>query len=206
MDNFEKYQKFVDEENFNETIMKLESANIKYDINDKSFSINDLSPGMRTIDIDLYISKMDFEKADKVLLAPIENQHYLYEFTDQELVEIVVNEDEWNEFDLNLAKTILKERGKEINEDLLKSFKDQRIIDLSKPEESQKGWIVAGYVFAILGGLISIFIGYHLKTYKKRLPNGEKVYAFIDSDRVHGNRIFILGIIFGGIYLILRIL
>lgn len=206
MQNFEKYQRFADEEDFKVAVAKLKAAGIKYEINDKSFLMNDLSPAIRKFEIDLYINKTDFENADKTLLDKSENQHYLYEFSDQELIDVVINESEWNKFDVNLANTILKERGKEISEDLLKSFKVQRIKDLSKPDESQRGWIMAGYLFAILGGLISIFIGYHLKTYKKKLPNGEKIYAFNESDRIHGNWIFILGIIFGGIYFILKII
>ena len=86
------------------------------------------------------------------------------------------------------------------------SIKKQRIIELSKPEEGQNSYIIIGYICAILGGLLGLFIGWHLLTYKKTLPNGSQVYAYSENDRKQGNRIVILGGIFLVLWILYRIL
>lgn len=207
MNNFLEYQKFIDEKDFQFAIEILKTNNIDFKIEDKSYSFNDMSPNQGKFDITLFIKDTDIAIVDSLLLSAQDEspKHYLYDFSDKELIEVLTKDNEWSLLDVNIAKQILKERGKEINEELLASFKEQRIEDLSKPEESQKAWIWAGYFLAILGGILSIFIGLHLKTYKKKLPNGEKVYAFSTSDRKHGQNILIIGIFFSTIYLLIKL-
>jgi hypothetical protein len=144
----------------------------------------------------------DFSQADQLLLSINERElesvgkdHYLYEFTDEELFEILAKPDEWNEFDYLLSRKILRERGRDISDHTIDLLKKQRIKDLAKPDENHRHWMYAGYVFAFLGGLIGIFIGWHLNTFKKTLPNGERVYAYNEDDRKHGMRILIIGTI-----------
>ena len=64
---------------------------------------------------------------------------------------------------------------------------------IEKPQGSQKNVIIAGYVFALLGGLIGVFIGQYLAGYRKTLPNGEVVLAHSDSDRKQGKYIMTIG-------------
>ena len=127
-------------------------------------------------------------------------------FTDDELIEVITKSDEWNKFDISLAKKLLKDKGKEITPEKIEEIKRQRIIELSKPEEGQKGYIILGYITAFLGGLLGIFIGWHLLTYKKTLPNGNRIYAYSENDRKQGNRILTIGYIFLAFWLIIRIL
>ncbi len=175
---------------------------------DTSFSGNTLQ---NQYEIKIQISQ--FEKAEKVLnnnaenlIDQIEIDHYLFDFTDEELYEILLKSDEWNELDYKLAQKILKQRGKSIDAELLNVLKRQRLESLAKPEENQKPWIIAGYIFAILGGLLGIFIGYSLFNSKKSLPNGQKVYSYSREDRKHGINIFYTGLILFPFYIILRII
>ena len=66
---------------------------------------------------------------------------------------------------------------------------------LAKPEESQKSWIIAVYLFSFLGGGVGVIIGYSLWSSKKTLPNGERIYSYKSEDRKHGKNIFIIGLI-----------
>jgi len=66
---------------------------------------------------------------------------------------------------------------------------------MTKPEGSQKVWIIAGYILALLGGLIGLFIGLQLLTYKKTLPNGDIVHVYSELDRKHGLIIIVIGVI-----------
>ncbi|RZJ49712.1 MAG: hypothetical protein EOO44_17795 [Flavobacterium sp.] len=149
------------------------------------------------------IKKEDFEKVNKIIeskseieLDEVNKDYYLLSFSDDELIEVISKSDEWNKFDVSLAKKLLKERGQEITPEKIEEIKKQRIAELSKPEASQKGYIILGYITAFLGGLLGIFVGWHLLTYKKTLPDGNKVYAYSEEDRKQGNRILIIGLVF----------
>jgi len=142
----------------------------------------------------------DFEKADKILtdlstkdLDAVDPNHYLFEFSDEELRELLHKSDEWSKYDFLLAQKILRNRGHNIDIDTVNEFKKQRIEELSKPDKSQKLSIIAGYTFSVFGGLIAIFIGWHLFTHKKTLPNGESVYSYSDQDRNQGKIITVAG-------------
>ncbi len=162
---------------------------------------------------ELKISIVDFEKAEKVLEDHAENSlievgedHYLFGFSDDELYEILLKSDEWSELDYMLARKILTQRGKAIDTELLKALKRQRLELLAKPDENQKPWIIAGYIFAFFGGLLGLFIGYSLWTSKKTLPNGQKVYSYTEHDRAQGKTIFYLGLLVLVFYIIVRIM
>lgn len=147
------------------------------------------------------LKQEDFEKADELLLQlssklieTADSSHYLFDFTNEELKEIIVKKDEWSHFDYLLAQRILKERGEEINSEQIELHRKQRIEDLSKPESSQATWIFIGYFFAFLGGFLGIFIGWYLKTHRKTLPNGDRVFNYSQSDRRNGGRILFIGV------------
>lgn len=148
------------------------------------------------------IDTSDFEKAELILeketenfLDNVDSGYYLLSFTNEELYEILLNSDEWNVFDYKLAQKLLTDRGKTIDSDMLASLKKERLKILAKPEENQKPWIIAGYIFSLLGGGIGIVIGYSLWKSKKTLPNGERVYSYSTEDRKHGKTIFFISII-----------
>ncbi len=129
------------------------------------------------------------------LINNVDDDYYLLSFTDDELYDILVKSDEWSEFDYSLSKKLLKERGKSVDDELLKSLKLKRIKELAKPEGNQKGWIIAGYIFAFLGGFLGLIIGYFLWTSKKTLPNGQKVFSYYPKDRRNGKYIFYISLI-----------
>ena len=123
--------------------------------------------------------------------------------TPEELYDILLRADEWSDLDYDLARQLLEQRGKPVDDQLLQSLRKQRIEDLAKPEGSQKTWIYVGYVFAILGGGLGIIIGYLIWKSKKTLPNGKRVYSYSDQDRPKGKLLFIISLVLFIIYLIL---
>ncbi|MDR7209588.1 hypothetical protein [Flavobacterium piscis] len=162
---------------------------------------------------EIKIDSSDFEKAEAVLekdaediLDKIAPDYYLLSFSNEELYEVLLKSDEWNIFDYKLAQKILTNRGKTIDPEMLTSLKKERLKILTKPEENQKPWIIAGYLFSFLGGGIGIVIGYSLWTSKKTLPNGERIYSYNNADRKHGKTIFIIGLIVFPLALIIKIL
>ncbi len=174
---------------------------------DATFSGNTLLKEYEVI-----IAQVDFEKAEAILetdaedlLNEIPKDYYLFDFTDEELYEILQKRDEWNALDYSLAQKILQKNGKSISQDYLSELKNKRLIELSKPDGNQKMLIIAGYLFAILGGAIGIIIGYSLWKSKNTLPNGKKVYSYNPNNREHGLFIFIIGLIVTSIAIIWRL-
>lgn len=151
---------------------------------------------------EIKIQQSDFKKAEEILEKNAENlidgidkDYYLFEFTNEELYEILLKPDEWNELDYTLSQQILKQRGKSVDKELLNSLKNERLKDLAKPEANQKPWIIAGYILSLSGGFLGLIIGYSLWTSKKTLPDGQKVYSYSTNDRKHGKYIFYIGLI-----------
>ncbi len=200
--SFEAFQKFHSREQAIEVGEILMGAGIEYHVVqdkpyfDVSFAFNKTDP-----DINLVIRQKDFLKAREALqdyyeslVGSVERDYYLFQFTDKELAEIIQKPDEWGSFDYELAKNILHERGIEISEDVESSIMENRIEELSKPENISPVWIILGYLSAFLGGFLGIIIGWMLAYYTKKLPNGERVYVYSDQDRKNGRIIFYLSI------------
>jgi hypothetical protein len=172
----------------------LEDVSENFDV---SFANNEINKDFR-----IKLKPIDFERANTLLLqlaekdlADIDPGYYIFDFGDEELKEIIEKQDEWSSLDFLLAKKILKERGVEVSVNQIQIFKEKRLEALAEPEESPQVLIVAGYILAVIGGLIAIIIGAYLRTHKRTLPNGERVFNYAPADRAHGERIMIVGIL-----------
>lgn len=213
-DNFVSYKKYSNLEQALELKQILENNEIDVVLTDNVAPVDITFSGSTVQNqVEIKIKPTDFAKADTVLknetskyLDEIDKDYYLFQFTNNELYEILLKSDEWGEFDYNLAQKILKDRGKSVDEDMLFSLKRQRLEELAKPEASQKGWIVVGYILTFLGGFFGVIIGYLIWTSQKTLPNGQRVYSYNESNRKQGKYIFIIGLIILPIVLIIRIL
>lgn len=172
----------------------LEDVSENFDV---SFANNEINKDFR-----VKLKPVDFERAETLLLqlaekdlADIDPSYYIFDFSSEELKEIIEKQDEWSSLDFLLAKKILKERGVEVNVNEIQTLKAKRIEVLAKPEKSPQLLIIAGYILAVIGGLIAIIIGAYLRMHKKTLPNGERVFNYAPADRAHGERILIIGIL-----------
>ena len=208
---FRKYPT-IDQAAETETILKKEGIQCIIGDNVSSLDSNFGASSLNN-EIEIRIKQSDFLKAEEILqknaedlIENIEEDYYLFEFSNEELYDILVKQDEWNEFDYNLAKKILKDKGQSVSNEFLKSLKTERLKQLAKPEPRQTLWIVIGYASSILGGFIGMIIGYFLWTSKKTLPNGQKVYSYSRVDRWHGKVIFYLGCVVFPVLLIYRLI
>ncbi|MFC0181849.1 hypothetical protein ACFFJX_04495 [Pseudarcicella hirudinis] len=172
-------RKFTEESQFIEMQELLKKNDILFETEVSNSSIDAVSLRQTLPEFIIKISQSDFLKANELLaekaeheIQEVDKNHYLFEFSDEELFDLISKPDEWSEFDYQLAKKILADRGQTINEDFLKHLNAVRIDSLSQPEKRQSGAVRAGYLFALLGGLIGLAIGWNLYTSKKTLPDG----------------------------------
>lgn len=212
-ENFLTFKKLNDEEAANDLVAKLEHFKIPYEVEDTdkffdpSFARN---PLQREIQIklnpdDFALAQTHLENYYKEQIKNVDSGYYLFEFSDEELRDILVKPDEWGGFDYQLAQQILKDRGKEIQPQVVENLKKQRNEYLAEPQLSGGPWVPVGYLFAVLGGFIGLFIGWHLYKSKKTLPDGRSVYTFRENDRKHGQIIFYVSCIVFPVVFISRI-
>ncbi|MBO2007985.1 hypothetical protein [Hymenobacter negativus] len=134
------------------------------------------------------------EDANREALAAISPDHYLFTFTDAELFDLLAKPEEWSNLDVTLAGQILRQRGRDVSVEAIRQLRQHRVATLAQPEASGNSLIIWGYGLALLGGPLSIIIGWNLYAHKKTLADGRQVYAHTTQDRVHGLRIMTLGV------------
>jgi hypothetical protein len=214
-DTFSVFRKYPSEEDAAGLTEWLEANRIEYCMEKTAPSFNvTFTEASFKDEVVIKLKTTDFERVNEALtqsaveaLETVDESHYLFDFTDQELTEIILKPNEWNPFDYQLAQKILKERGKEVNAELVATIRDVRIQEMAKKDEPPTVWIWAGYTLAFLGGFFGFFIGWHLAAHTKSLPDGTKTYAYIENVRRHGKIIMIVGAIFIvlGIFIRLRL-
>jgi len=212
--DFITYQRFNDIALANNLADILQRHSITYTIEEESLTFNPTFVLNNELanEYAVKIKSEDFEQVNQLLVEEettnideVEADYYLFKFTNDELIDLITKADEWSAFDYLLAQKILTERGITINDKYLAELKEKRIEELKEPETPQTIWIVVGYMAAFLGGILGIFIGWHLLSSKKTLPNGEKVYDYNDRDRKHGRNIFYLSIIIFAIAVVIKV-
>jgi predicted HTH domain antitoxin len=199
---FIKYRDFFEKETADELIQLLVENGIVYEVEE----FRDVIPSayqerMLSMGSTVKLRQADFQKVDTLLgerakenLNEIDESHYLYGFSNDELLEVLSKHDEWSEVDYELSKKLLDSRGVRVSDAMLSELKNARLKELSAPEPKQVWLVRAGYLLALIGGFLGILIGWYLMTYKKVLPNGERLYGYSRQDRAHGKLIFIIGI------------
>jgi len=207
MEEFIMFRRFNDADQAKQLAEELDNEGIECQVFVESPSVEITFSG----NSELMIRQADFEKANTILnaraeelLKDINEDYYLFEFTNDELNDLLAKPDAWNSLDYKLAQKILRDRGVPIQEDSLNSLKQSRDAELSKPNKAKAFWIVAAYIFSFTIPFMALIIGWYLWKMKKALPGGEKIYFYTEDDRDHGRIIFFAGIIFWTALLIVK--
>src|SRR5688572_28466279 len=128
---FLTYKKFYERERVDALTKILSDNVVEFELTEDRESLDSLY-GDKFFNQQFFVKlkKDDFKKADALLfdesakeLENVDKEHYLYNFTDEELFDILTKPDEWNEFDYQLSQRILKDRGKIINADTIDLLK-----------------------------------------------------------------------------------
>ncbi|GAB4030349.1 hypothetical protein [Spirosoma jeollabukense] len=213
MQEFVTAKKFNNEEPFQELVRILEKNSIPFQTETYGERIDSVTIAPIAPEYIVKVPSDKYAQVHEILnelaaeqMSDVDRGHYLFDFSDQELYDILAKPDEWSAFDYQLAQKILQERGKQIDKAFLASLRKARIETIAKPEEEHRGTIWIGYLSALLGGVIGIAIGWNMVSSRKTLPTGEQVYTYQKSDRKHGVRILLLGIVMFIVTIYLRVL
>jgi hypothetical protein len=214
---FIKYRSFNDKALATELCQLLAENNIPFawesteGFFDVSFANNDI--------LNLYYVKLrqeDFAKADELLMNSVMKSdqqpigdYYLFSFSTEELIEVLQNPDEWNAFDQYWAKKILKSRGVEISDEELSKAKAKKLDELKRPWIVDKLWlflaftlwVVALWFVLFYAAIAVILLSVYISFSKKTMPDGQKVLAFSETDRLLGEIVLVAGILLFGFIL-----
>ncbi|RAV97971.1 hypothetical protein [Pseudochryseolinea flava] len=197
---YNTYKEYTDQEQVDALVEILEEHQIKYLVTSDRDSLDGLyGKNSYKKNFSVKIQPEDFAKVDVILrqlnegvVTDVEKDHYLFGFSDNELVDVLAKADEWNEFDYVLARKILADRGQKVSDERIHQLKEERITLLAKPTPIWSGWIVLGYAFAFLGGFFGLFTGWHLNKSTKILPNGQRIFTYDDNVRSQGKQMMVI--------------
>tara|TARA_Y100000782_G_C10176434_1_gene262067 strand:- start:2101 stop:2748 length:648 start_codon:yes stop_codon:yes gene_type:complete len=196
------YQNFQQKDEAKAFAQMLIEHGIEAEIKLSPAPYNTLHSGNDDNEYTVQIKKADKEKVDQLVDAAAKSaidqfskDHYLFEFSDEELLEVVEKKDEWSKEDYFLAQEILKQRGHTITAEILEELQKKRLKTLRQPDKGETWGLVLGVILAIGGGILGILIGWFYWTHKKTDPAGTKVYAYDKATRKKGFIIFCMGII-----------
>jgi len=211
MSDFKTYMSLTTTESATEIAAILTKKGIPFRVEDTSknfdasFSLNKANKSIL-----IFLELKNFEKADKVIdeelvldKNAIDENHFMYAFSNEDLLDVVKNPEEWYPLDVKLAKHLLQQKGVTIDEAIISNFKKEKAFENLKPEKSDTVTIWIGYVFSIMGAVLGFAISLFLINSKKTLPSGEKVYTYCQSDRKHGLTMFIISCIVSVISIII---
>jgi len=194
------YSRFQDEAAAAGFRALLEQAGIRYRL-EKEIAYPDKVYFGQTLDA-VYALKLapeDFPKMNALLAAQAREdskhpdpEYYLYSFTVSELKAVVDHPQEWNPYDVELAKLLLEQQGASV------VSATPHILEATYEGERVKPyWLVLGYIAALFS-VPGVFIGAGIRSARKTLANGESVPLYDTHSRNHGTAIFVIGLFMTG--------
>ncbi|CAN5231355.1 hypothetical protein BH11BAC6_BH11BAC6_18090 [soil metagenome] len=125
----------------------------------------------------------------------IPQDHYLWELSNEELKNILLQEDEWSREDYAVAKILMEDRSQFVSEaDIKKAKEENRIKEQAKQTISVPVLILL-YLIAPLGSLVPVVAGLIIYTMKDYDLDGIKTYVYADNMRQNGLIILAIGIL-----------
>lgn len=174
MEEFIEYLRFPDFESASELIDILELNEIPYQVDDSAIHFDVAASSISPLDkqVIIQIREADFERANLLYTSQNDqtednsnDDHYLYSFSDNDIIDVIANPTEWNEFEVDLAKQISKTRGLKPTAELIKTLRQENFKEQNKKEIENKNKKKLGYGWflwiAILSMINSIDFVFH---------------------------------------------
>ncbi|CAM3857476.1 hypothetical protein FLJU110815_02170 [Flavobacterium jumunjinense] len=161
MDDFIEYKKFEDEIDAEELIQLLKNHSIQYELQEpviKFRLVNDATAN----EVIVKIKPSDFESVDKIQ-ETYENEilennedHYLYTFSDKDIIEVLVTPSKWKNLEVKIAKKIANERGLKPTASEVLKIRDDEKSDVQSEKTKEQKLIQNGTSFISAIGIFSL--------------------------------------------------
>lgn len=140
------------------------------------------------------INREHFRKVNALLekdaeQQPISTDHYLNEFSTDELIGVIDEKNEWNIYDRAYAKKLLQLRDAPVPPTL-----PEQNAAPYQPIRLAASWITLGYLTALFS-IIGIFVSLSVLNNNKVLPNGTRVKMYDSFTLGHARNILVISCI-----------
>lgn len=130
------------------------------------------------------------------------DDHYLNQFTSDELEEILANQDEWTVEDIETSKLILKHRGIEVDEAAIKALRKKKFDKIRAGKAGNPLWmyfyaasIVFGTFFHLIFPIGGLGMSYYYAYGKENDPDGTRYFIYDAPTRRIGKYMLYIGIV-----------
>lgn len=115
MDNYVDFRKFVSNELALECGKILDENKIPFEIDDSELRFKLVYPNISTFQkVIVRIPQEDLERANMLIINENENcdvNHYLFTFSDKDIIDVIANPSDWTEEEQSIAKQIISQRS-----------------------------------------------------------------------------------------------
>lgn len=160
MDEFIEYQRFSTLDEATPLIDLLDINQIPFKIDDSAMcfdmsatSINPLESG-----IVIQVREIDRDKIERLNQRSTEipvNDHYMYSLSDNDIIDAIVNPEDWTKEEHVLAQEIFKQRNLKPTAETIKSSRKEKIETVRTEELKQKNLILGGASWFLWIGILS---------------------------------------------------
>lgn len=163
----------------------------------------------------LQLSLDDFQKVDELCeklveidLNSLPQDYYLFEYKDEELIEILLNRSEWSEFDYVISKKILSKRNVNLDEyPVFNNVKNNVKAASTDPEFIEESFttenLVMSYFLALLFGPYFLVRYFVIITAKERLEDGSLAFKYDKNLRNNAIAICFIGFVSTLVWLVI---
>lgn len=160
MDEFIEYQRFstldeatplIDLLDINQIPFKIDDSAMRFDMS--ATSINPLERG-----IVIQVREIDRDKIERLNQRSTEipvNDHYMYSLSDNDIIDAIVNPEDWTKEEHVLAQEIFKQRNLKPTAETIKSSRKEKIETVRTEELKQKNLILGGASWFLWIGILS---------------------------------------------------
>ncbi len=221
--SFETYQTYMSLEQAMEVVELLKEARIPYSLEKPVQLVDSVFTGAMLLPAAVlripgnYFNQLnellENNASDNIASGVYDASHYLYDFNDQELIDVITQVEEWHPNDIILAKIILKNRGIELTDKDISSRRKKHLTELRQPKKGKPSLMIITFVACFIGAFmftwlilaLSFGMGYYYWKDTTIDPEGKKFFTFDAETRNIGISIMVLsvlGLVLGSWFLV----
>lgn len=201
MSSFVTYRTFTDPEEANALVQVLDHHKIPYRIDTARPPVDmSFDPDRTQERILIFVPAGCVADADRAQEFAVHSEpdfdigeHHFQEFSDEELLGVLYKSHEWNPADVLVARRLLADRGVEVSSEAIAGKKEQLADAMRQPVKGPFFLVAAGYLLALLGGVLGIALGWSFATMKERDPSGREFYKYDEGTRRDGKWMMAIG-------------
>ena len=161
MDEFIEYQRFTTLNDSTFLIDLLDANQIPFRIDDSATRFDMSATTMNPLEggIVIQVRQSDKERVDQINYKTTEtasiNDHFMYSLSDIDILDVILNPEEWTKEEISLANVISKQRNLKLTTEIIKSLRKDKNAEKINEQTKQKQLLLGGASWFLWIGIIS---------------------------------------------------